>query len=72
MARGHKVIIDPDPPPDRIHHAGFSSGWSVVTASLRALRLIGPEPRDSSDRGSIRAVSRDQIEDLREDDDDKD
>jgi branched-chain amino acid transport system substrate-binding protein len=69
--RGHKVIIDPDPPPDRIHHAGFSSGWSVVTASLRALRLIGPEPIGAPTRDNIRAVSRDQIEDLREDDDDK-
>ncbi|HUN56999.1 MAG TPA: ABC transporter substrate-binding protein [Candidatus Binataceae bacterium] len=41
--RGYKVLIDPDPPPDRIHHSDFSSGWGVVTGSLRALRLIGPE-----------------------------
>ena len=56
--RGHKVIIDPDPPPDSIHHSGFSSGWRVVTASLRALRLIGPESASRRPRQSRRGFHR--------------
>jgi branched-chain amino acid transport system substrate-binding protein len=59
--RGRKVLIDPDPPPDQMH-GGFSSGWRVVTASLRALRLIGPESASSEERDRIGAISQDRIE----------
>ncbi|HEX4210446.1 MAG TPA: ABC transporter substrate-binding protein, partial [Candidatus Binataceae bacterium] len=65
--RGHKIIIDPDPPPDRIHHSDFSSGWRVITASLRALRLIGPEPASHSGRESIGATSADRLDHLQGD-----
>jgi branched-chain amino acid transport system substrate-binding protein len=70
--RGHKVIIDPDPPPDSIHHSGFSSGWRVVTASLRALRLIGPESASAAARDSLGAASQDRIEYLNNRDDNDD
>jgi len=62
--RGRKVLINSNPPPDPIHHSDFSSGWSVVTASLRALHLIGPESA-ASIRDSLDRPSRDQIEYLR-------
>jgi ABC-type branched-subunit amino acid transport system substrate-binding protein len=60
---GRKVLIDSDPTPDRMH-GGFSSGWSVVTASLRALRLIGPESASNRARDTIGAISRNRIEHL--------
>ena len=59
--RGRKVMIDPDPPPDQVH-GGFSSGWRVVTASLRALRLIRPESGADDGRDNIAATSRNRIE----------
>jgi len=40
--RGRKVIIDPDPPADGHGHLQFPTGWRLVLASLRALRLTRP------------------------------
>lgn len=59
--RGRKVLIDSDPPPDRMH-GGFPSGWRFVTASLRALRLIGRESASASEHYHSGEVVRDRAE----------
>jgi branched-chain amino acid transport system substrate-binding protein len=61
--RGRKVLIEPEPSPEQIRWR-FSTGWRVVTASLRALRLIGPESASENVHGRIGAVPGDPIEDL--------